>query len=156
MFPQLKKLLLFIRKIFTHQQVSAMEKELNDNPPCNDSAEGWDFVNDLNDAVAPPGSPAAATDDSCESAKRLSSLPPYAVIWTYFMANGYPAPEARRFYKRFQIFGWNSRIIPTLEQWPEVADHWMRQVRQSPKGNKTKPPADDTDTTSDNSHPGSV
>ncbi|MBS1567003.1 MAG: hypothetical protein JST39_21655 [Bacteroidetes bacterium] len=69
---------------------------------------------------------------------RVSSLPPYPVVWAYFIANGYPANEATRFYRQFQIFGWNNRIVPQLENWQEIADYWMRQVRLTQTGGSRK------------------
>ena len=92
-----------------------------------------------------------AEPTSHKSCRLQSALPPYPVVWVYFTANGYPDAEAKRFYKRYQLLGWNSRIIPTLENWQELADQWIQQVRQHPNHKPPTSPPNDTHPKSDHS-----
>lgn len=146
----LKKILLILRKVFRFHPNAHEDINPDDFYRSNRSAEGWELVDDLSDPVPPAG----AKDAGSKTSRVKSSLPPYPVVWTYFTANGYPDAAARRFYQRFQVMGWNERIIPSLDNWPELADHWMHLFRQSPKNDNIKPPADDADTGNDNNHPG--
>lgn len=139
MFINFKKPFVFIGRLFRYLKVhvgnrSRVFPQLDDALPLMDVKD---------DSATPFNSWASPGSGSCVSGTRISSLPPYPVIWTYFAANGYPASEARRFYKRFQVFGWNSKIIPPLDHWPEIADHWMHQVRHSPNSDIKKPPPND-------------
>ena len=143
----LKKILLILRKVFRIYPNADENINSDDFYHSGRSAEGWELVDDLSD----PCPPAGENDTGSKTSRVKSSLPPYPVVWTYFTANGYPDADARRFYKHFQVMGWNERIIPTLGNWAELADHWMQQARQSPKRNSPKSPPHASDTGADNS-----
>ena len=152
MFIHFKKPFIFIIRLFRYLKVTVVNEQAafsqQDDPLASI---------DVNDNSATPfNSWAYPGSDKCVSGTRISSLPPYPVVWTYFVANGYPASEARRFYKRFQVFGWNSRIIPPLDHWQEIANHWMNLVRKLPSRDIRKTPPNDTHPGSDNNPAGTV
>jgi hypothetical protein len=147
MLKHFKKILLKLGKVFCLHPNTDEDIDPDDFYHSKRSAEGWELVDDFND----PGQAAAAEDTGNKTARVKSSLPPYPVVWTYFTVNGYPDAEARRFYKRFQVMGWNERIIPTLDNWPELADHWMQQARQQPNRKPPTSPPHDNHPDSDHS-----
>jgi len=147
MLKYLKKILLILRQVFRLYPNAPEDINPDDFYHSKRTAEGWELVADLTDPVPPAG----AKDADTKPPRVKSSLPPYPVVWTYFAANGYPDAEARRFYKRYQVMGWNGRIIPTLANWPELADHWVQQARHPPKRNSPKSPPHASDTGADNS-----
>lgn len=138
-----RKLTQFLRCLFRYY-INAIRR----TPPAGEhrqkpsSSEGWEFVADFDistgPAAPPPQAPGGLKGQPRKPGRLRTSLPPYPVIWVYFIANNYPEAEARRFYKRYQVLGWNDRIIPTFTNWQELADHWMKHIRQPPDRNKPK------------------
>ena len=59
-----------------------------------------------------------------------SALPPYPVVWCYFVAKKYPAEEAENFYNRFQMVSWESFGIKPIEHWQQLADQWMLNTQK--------------------------
>ena len=57
-----------------------------------------------------------------------AALPPYPVIWAYFLVKKYPDTEAEAFYNRFQLVSWKSFGIKPIENWQQLADQWMMNV----------------------------
>ena len=156
MLNLLKKWMSIFRKLL-HCCLPFVEEQPNDaGTSQSPSAEGWELVDDFNHPanpshpqVCPPEVKGTAPTDG-KTARLKSSMPPYPVIWVYFTANGYPESEAIRFYKRYQVIGWNAQVIPALDHWQQLADHWIQQARQSPRHNKPKPPSNDHPSGSDN------
>ncbi|MBS1567002.1 MAG: hypothetical protein JST39_21650 [Bacteroidetes bacterium] len=60
-----------------------------------------------------------------------SALPPYPIIWIYFVKNHYPAEEAEKFYNVFQMVSWKSFGIKRIENWQQLADQWMINLKKS-------------------------
>ncbi|MBS1566846.1 MAG: hypothetical protein JST39_20870 [Bacteroidetes bacterium] len=60
-----------------------------------------------------------------------SALPPYPIVWIYFVKNKYPAEEAEKFYNAFQIISWKSFGIKRIENWQQLADQWMNNLKKS-------------------------
>ncbi len=58
-----------------------------------------------------------------------AALPPYPVLWAYFPTKKYPDTEAEAFYNRFQFVNWKSFGIKPIENWQQLADRWMANVR---------------------------
>ena len=139
----LKKILHILRKVFHLHSNANEDINPDDFHHCKHSAEGWELVDDLRDTTPPAGE----KDTGNKTSRIKSSLPPYPVVWTYFTVNGYPEPEALQFYRCYQVIGWNTRIITSLTNWQQLADHWMQQARQPRKNDKPKSPPNDN-------HPG--
>ncbi|MBS1566847.1 MAG: hypothetical protein JST39_20875 [Bacteroidetes bacterium] len=143
MYAKLKRLLLYIAIYLYRKPSGTQERELNDfQPPFatgrnHPSVPGVSGIPDSD--IPTVFSFLTSRDNGKHSKARVSSLPSYPVVWAYFIANGYPANEASRFYRQFQIFGWNNRIVPQLENWQEIADYWMQQVRLTQTGSGRKP-----------------
>jgi hypothetical protein len=157
MINHLRKILCMLRKIFCRRPGEDINPD--DFYHSKRSAEGWELVDDLNNPAIEGNlsSPPAGSNQTDSTTPRIkSSLPPYPVIWVYFIANGYPDVEALHFYRRFQVMGWNERIIPALDHWQELADHWMHQARQSPNSHNKPQPPNDTHPGSDNNPAGPV
>lgn len=99
------------------------------------SAEGWEMVDGFNDNPSQEHSLLQVTPGPDGKVPKHipnmleSSLPPYPVVWVYFLAKKYPDTEAQKFYDRFQMVSWKSFGVKPIENWQHLADQWMLNIR---------------------------
>lgn len=145
MTNRFKKIGMALQNIFRRHQ---HKRSVGHQPADANSAEGWELVDGFNGNLHQELSMLQVSARAGgEAPKHIpdmleSSLPPYPVIWSYFLSKHYSDTEAENFYNRFQLVHWKSFGIKPIENWKELADRWMLQANNHQDTPLTQPKND--------------